>query len=64
MYPLAHQLLVGENPQVGLDVLDALGRRRRRADRSQRAVRKDPAEHGGGLGNVFGALRETVDARA
>ena len=55
--PLAHQLLVGQDAQVRLDILDALGRRRCLADRSQCAVREDPTKHGGRLGYVFGALR-------
>ena len=36
-----------------LDILYALGRRRRRADRRQCAVREDPAEDGGRLGYVL-----------
>src|SRR5215211_3944773 len=57
MYPLAHQLLVGQHTEVGLYILDALGRRCRcAADCRQCSVLKDPAEDGGCLGNVFGVL--------
>src|SRR5918994_575438 len=57
MYPLAYQLLVGQDAEVRLDVLDALGWWRRcPADRSQRAVLKDPAEDSSRLGYIFRVL--------
>ena len=63
-HPLAYELLVGQDAEVRSDILDALRRRRRGANRRQGAVRKDPAEDGSRLGHVFGVLRQTVDASA
>src|SRR5215207_6634937 len=56
MYPLAYQLLVGQDAEVRLYILDAFGWRSCRAGCRQRALREDPAEDGGRLGYVLRIL--------